>query len=102
MPPLVLKLVFSTIHEQAPFFVRPFISIVNGHIQGSFIDPTVQNNFKLVDRYLSKDGGRQWLAGGSEPTGGDFMVSLVAMPVPGQYGPRAETDDSQLIRCPIR
>lgn len=76
MPPLVLKLVFSTIHEQAPFFVRPFMSIVNGQIASSYIDPNVQNNFRILDAFLAKDGGRLWLAGGKEPTGGDFMVSV--------------------------
>ena len=28
----------------------------------------------MIDGYLSKDGGRDWLAGGTEPTGADFMV----------------------------
>ena len=75
MPPLVLKLVFSTLKEQAPFFVRPFISIVAGQIQSSFIDPILRTNFEIVDQCLKKHGDRTFLAGGSEPTGGDFMVS---------------------------
>lgn len=74
MPPLVLKLVFSTLREQAPFFVRPFISIVAGQISSSFIDPILRTNFEIVDQSLQKNGGRSFLAGGTEPTGGDFMV----------------------------
>lgn len=75
MPPLVLKLVFQTILEKSPFFVRPFTQIVANQIGGGFIDPVLRNNFGLVDMYLKKEGGRQFLAGGREPTGGDFMVS---------------------------
>lgn len=75
MPPLVLKLVFSTLKEQAPFFVRPFISIVAGQIQSSFIDPILRTNFDIVDQCLQKRGNSSFLAGGGEPTGGDFMVS---------------------------
>lgn len=75
MPPLVLKMVFSTIQEKSPFFVRPFTSIVANQICSSFIDPANQTNFRLVDWYLRKDGGRAFLAGGNDPTGGDFMVS---------------------------
>lgn len=74
MPPLVLKQVFQTIYEKSPFFVRPFTSIVTSQICRSFIDPANFNNFSLVDGYLKKDGGRNYLAGGREPTGGDFMV----------------------------
>lgn len=75
MPPLVLKLVFNTILEKSPFFVRPFTQMVANQIGGSFIDPVLRNNFSLVDYHLKKDGGRTFLAGGKEPTGGDFMVS---------------------------
>lgn len=75
MPPLVLKLVFQTILEKSPFFVRPFTQIVANQIGGSFIDPVLRNNFGLVDLYLKRDGGRNFLAGGKEPTGGDFMMS---------------------------
>ena len=74
MPPLVLKLVFSALREQAPFFVRPFISIVANQISSSFIDPILQTNFDMVHKCLARDGGRDYLAGGKEPTGGDFMV----------------------------
>lgn len=78
MPPLVLKQVFQTIYEKSPFFVRPFTSIVTNQICKSFIDPANFNNFMLVDGYLNKDGGRQFLAGGRDPTGGDFMVCLLS------------------------
>lgn len=74
MPPLVLKQVFNTILEKSPFFVRPFTMLVANQIGTSFIDPVLRNNFGLVDGYLKKDGGRTYLAGGREPTGGDFMV----------------------------
>lgn len=80
MPPLVLKVVFNTILEKSPFLVRPFTSMVTSQIGGSFIDPALASNFALVDEYLRKDGGRRFLAGGSEPTGGDFMVSWRGQP----------------------
>ena len=81
MPPLVLKQVFNTIYEKSPFFVRPFTSIVTNQICKSFIDPANFNNFSLVDSYLSRDGGRHFLAGGREPTGGDFMVSITLLAI---------------------
>merc|ERR1712093_75979 len=76
MPPLVLKVVFNTILEKSPFLVRPFTSMVTNQIGGNFIDPALASNFALVDEYLRKDGGRRFLAGGGEPTGGDFMMSF--------------------------
>lgn len=80
LPPLILKQVFNTIYEKSPFFVRPFTSIITNQICKSFIDPANFNNFNLLNEYLSKDGGRKWLAGGREPTGGDFMVSFFPLP----------------------
>lgn len=76
LPPLILKQVFQTIYEKSPFFVRPFTSIITNQICKSFIDPANFNNFALLNDYLSKDGGRKWLAGETEPTGGDFMMSV--------------------------
>lgn len=54
--------------------MRPFIRMVANQISASFIDPIIKTNFSLMDQALSKDSGRQFLAGGREPTAGDFMV----------------------------
>lgn len=75
LPPLVLRTVFRTIRDKSPFFVRPFTSIVTDKISSAFIDSAIRYNFGLVDMCLQRDGGRQFLAGGPEPTGGDFMMS---------------------------
>ena len=52
--------------------------MVANQISASFIDPIIKTNFSLMDQALSKDGGRHFLAGGREPTAGDFMVSKEA------------------------
>ena len=75
MPLLVMKLVFNTLVERSPFFIRPISSTLSGQINKSYIDPNLVKMFQLLDTYLSKDGGREWLAGSDGPTGADFMVS---------------------------
>lgn len=76
MPPLVMKLIFSTMVEKSPFFIRPISSALSNQVTSGYLDPNLKKMFALVDGYLARDGGRKWLAGTDEPTGADFMVSL--------------------------
>jgi glutathione S-transferase len=75
MPPLVIKLLFSTMYTRSPFFIKPVVSMLTGGVNAGYIDPNLKNMFGLIDGYLAKDGGRDWLAGQKEPTAADFMVS---------------------------
>lgn len=74
MPPLVMKLVFSTMVEKSPFFIRPISSALAGQVTSGYIDPSLKKMFALIDSYLAKEGGRKWLAGTEEPTAADFLV----------------------------
>ncbi|KAK9895166.1 thioredoxin-like protein [Cystobasidium minutum MCA 4210] len=76
MPPLVMKLVFSTMVEKSPFFIRPISSALAGQVTSGYIDPNLKKMFALIDSYLAKDGGRKWLAGTDEPTAADFLMSF--------------------------
>ena len=78
MPPLVMKLLFSTMYTRSPFFIKPVVSMLTGGVNAGYIDPNLKNMFGMIDTYLAKDGGRDWLAGQQEPTAADFMVSLLA------------------------
>jgi glutathione S-transferase len=75
MPPLVMKLVFTTMVDRSPFFIRPISSGLASQVCKGFIDPSLKKMIALIDSYLNKDGGRKWLAGTEEPTASDFLVS---------------------------
>jgi glutathione S-transferase len=74
MPPLVMKLIFSTMVAKSPFFIRPISSALAGQVNAGYLDPNLKKMFALIDGYLARDGGRKWLAGTDEPTAADFMV----------------------------
>lgn len=74
MPPLVMKLVLTKAEASSPFFIRPIVGLVKNGIFSGYIDPNLKRIFAMINGYLERDGGRQWLAGGNEPTGADFMV----------------------------
>lgn len=86
MPPLVMKLIFSTMVEKSPFFIRPISSALAGQVNSGYLDPNLKKMFALIDSYLAKDGGRNWLAGTDEPTGADFLVSASVLMVAGSTG----------------
>lgn len=74
MPYMVMKLIFGKLYEASPFFIKPISGMLGSQVGKMYIDPNVKKSFLMIAEYLEKDGGRQWLAGGSEPTGADFMV----------------------------
>ena len=77
MPLMVLKLLFSTMYTRSPFFIKPVASMLTGGVNASYVDPNMKRMFALIDSYLAKDGGRQFIAGGDAqggPTGADFLL----------------------------
>lgn len=70
-----MKLLFNSMYAKSPFFIKPVVGLLSGQVNKSYLDPIVSGAFDIIDDTLKKDGGRQWLAGGSEPTGADFMAS---------------------------
>lgn len=74
LPPLVLRTVFQTVTDKSPYLIRSFTNAILQKVSTAYLNQIIKDNFDLVDLYLQKDGGRAYLAGGKEPTGGDFMV----------------------------
>jgi glutathione S-transferase len=60
MPNLLLKLVFSKLVTQSPFFIRPLMAAVSGKIHSLLITPNFEGNFALVESQLAKS---KWFAG---------------------------------------
>ncbi|KAL7009631.1 hypothetical protein EMMF5_000539 [Cystobasidiomycetes sp. EMM_F5] len=89
MPPLVMKLVLTKAEASSPFFIRPIVGLVKNGIFSGYIDPNLKRIFAMINGYLERDGGRQWLAGGNEPTGADFMMEFPLEA--GIYGGRLES-----------
>ena len=77
LPPLVLRTVFQTVTDKSPYLIRSFTNAILQKVSTAYLNQIIKDNFDLVDLYLQKDGGRAYLAGGKEPTGGDFMVRRV-------------------------
>jgi len=77
MPLMVIKLLFSTMYTRSPFFIKPVASMLTGGVNASYVDPNMKRMFALIDSYLAKDGGRQFIAGGDAqgaPTAADFLL----------------------------
>ncbi len=60
MPLLVMKLIFTMIPKQVPFFMKPFARAISGGIMGRMIDPQLKENADLWEAELSENG---WFAG---------------------------------------
>ena len=78
MPTLVMKLVFTIIPTQTPFFLRPLVHLITGQVLQSFIDPDLKTKCCYVGDYLEQKcaGGKGWFAGGDKkggPTAADFL-----------------------------
>ncbi|KAK7033667.1 hypothetical protein VNI00_012667 [Paramarasmius palmivorus] len=73
MPVLVLKLIFTKIPQQSPWFLRWLLKIVFSKIQSILVAPELKKHSNLVESHLSE---KQWLAGGNGPTAADFLMSM--------------------------
>ena len=73
MPPLVMKLVFNRIRNSPmPFFVKPIAKGIADRVMGSFVQPTLDAQFKFLEAELS---ARPWFAG-AEFTAADVQMSF--------------------------
>ncbi|EST04661.1 Glutathione S-transferase, N-terminal [Kalmanozyma brasiliensis GHG001] len=81
MPTLVMKLVFSMVPPQMPFFVRPIGNIIVSNVNSLFLDPDLKRKSDFIADELVKkcDGGNAWFAGGDKdgnPTAADFQMAF--------------------------
>lgn len=72
MPPLLLKLVFSTMPTRAPGLLRPLVRSITGQAEKGFIDPQLAAHFDYWESVLSKVA---WFAG-QDFSAADIMMSF--------------------------
>lgn len=72
MPPLLLKLVFGRLPENAPRLMRPVVNAIAKRAQSGFIDPQLRTHFDYWEAELEAG---EWFAG-SEFSVADIMMSF--------------------------
>lgn len=72
MPLLLLKLLFSRLPGQMPFFLKPVAGMISKGVSAKLIDPQLTDHLAYWESELSKEG---YLAGG-ELTGADIAMSF--------------------------
>lgn len=77
MPLLVMKLIFSRMPSQMPFFLRPVARMISGGVNGKLIDPQLADHLALWKTELARDG---WFAGK------EFSAADIAMSFPVEAG----------------
>jgi glutathione S-transferase len=73
MPPLLLKLVFTTIERtKMPFFIKPIAKGISQKVQGTLVDPNLKRQLDFMEGELAKS---EWFAG-SEFSAADIQMSF--------------------------
>jgi glutathione S-transferase len=62
MPPLLLKLIFTSLPKQTPALLRPLVRAIAGKVQSNFVDPQLRTHVDFWEQALS---GAPWFAGDS-------------------------------------
>ena len=73
MPLFVMKLIFSMIPNNAPFFIRPVATMISKGINRTLLDPQIKTHFKFWNDELLREG---WFCGG-QFSAADIMMSFV-------------------------
>jgi glutathione S-transferase len=60
MPLLLMKLVFSKVETDAPFFIRPIAKGISAMVGKQFLDPNLKNHLAFLGEHLGKHA---WFAG---------------------------------------
>lgn len=77
MPLLVMKLIFSRLPAQMPFFLRPVARMISGGVNSRLIDPQLADHLALWKAELARDG---YFAGRA------FSAADIAMSFPVEAG----------------
>jgi glutathione S-transferase len=73
MPPLLLKLVFTTIERtKMPFFIKPIAKGISARVQGTLVDPNLTRQLDFMEAELGKS---TWFAG-DEFSAADIQMSF--------------------------
>jgi glutathione S-transferase len=74
MPPLLMKLVFTTIERtKMPFFIKPIAKGISQKVQGTMVDPNLKRQLDFMEAELGKS---EWFAGA------DFSAADIQMSFP--------------------
>ncbi|MDB5998986.1 MAG: gst [Rhizobacter sp.] len=73
MPPLLLKLVFSTLPKRAPLLMRPLVKAIAKTTEAGYIDPQLKTHLDYLEGELTKTA---WFAGD------DFSAADIQMSFP--------------------
>ena len=73
MPPMVAKLVFDKVRENAkPFFVKAIANIIADKVMAAYFGPNIRANLEYINNHLSKN---IWFAGDNF-SGADIQMSF--------------------------
>lgn len=91
MPLLVMKLIFSRIPRQVPFFIRPMARMISDGVGRKLIDPQFSDHLAFWKAELARDG---WFAGQR------FSAADIAMsfPVEGAMSAVGRDQDTAVLR----
>jgi glutathione S-transferase len=74
MPPLLMKLVFTTIERtKMPFFIKPIAKGISQKVQGTLVEPNLKRQLDFMEAELTKS---EWFAGK------DFSAADIQMSFP--------------------
>ncbi|KAI0047694.1 thioredoxin-like protein [Auriscalpium vulgare] len=68
------RYIYSLVPERSPFFLRPILRSVFSSLDAKLIDKPLTAALNFIEATFAKNGN--WLAGGAEPTGADYMMSF--------------------------
>ncbi|MCM2291268.1 glutathione S-transferase [Allorhizobium sp. BGMRC 0089] len=77
MPLLLLKLLFSRLPGQMPFFLRPMAGLISKGVTGRLVDPQLRDHLRFWEEELKRDG---YFAGKA------FTAADIAMSFPVEAG----------------
>ena len=73
MPPLLMKLVFTTIERtKMPFFIKPIAKGISQKVQGTLVEPNLKRQLDFMEAELTKS---EWFAG-QEFSAADIQMSF--------------------------
>jgi len=73
MPIVVNKYIFTLVPDYSPWYLRWFVRMIFGNLTKMLVNPELKKHVDMLESHLAK---KDWLAGGSGPTGADFSMNM--------------------------
>lgn len=71
MPPMIVKVVFSGMQRNVPFFLKPVVNLLAAKVEEAFLRPNFETHFDFLEKELE---GRTYLCS-EKLTGADIILS---------------------------